>query len=340
MPDLIQIDHGGGGRRTRDLIRDLFKARFSNPALESEGDAAVVDTGGSTLALTTDGHVVQPLEFPGGDIGRLSVCGTVNDLAVTGAVPRYLTASFIIEEGFSIDRLSRIVDSMADAAGESGVSVVAGDTKVVERGSCDGLFISTAGVGHVGSGREGIATARDVVPGDVILVNGPVGDHGAAIACARNEIITEPPLVSDCAPLAGIISRLFAGGLSPVFMRDATRGGLATVLCELAEMRGIDIEVDEARIPVRDTVRGVCEMYGFDPLYLANEGTFITVCHRNEADAIRETMAGNPRGRDARVIGRVGEFVQNRPARAVLKTAIGGSRLLRLLSGEQLPRIC
>ena len=272
MSERVILDHGSGGRRSRDLVRTVFQSRLSNAALDAETDAAVValdvpPAADVRIAITTDAHVVKPLQFPGGDIGRLAVCGTVNDLAVSGAEPRYLTASFIIEEGFPIADLESIVDSMADAASEAGIRVVAGDTKVVGRGECDGLFITTSGVGIVGPGREGIAGASRVAVGDVILVNGPIGDHGAAIACVRNGIDTEPPLASDCAPLSGLIQHLYNSGITPHFMRDATRGGLATVLCELADMRSIQIEVREESIPVRDTVRGVCEIYGFDPLY-------------------------------------------------------------------------
>ena len=342
MSERVILDHGSGGRRSRDLVRTVFQSRLSNAALDAETDAAVValdvpPAADVRIAITTDAHVVKPLQFPGGDIGRLAVCGTVNDLAVSGAEPRYLTASFIIEEGFPIADLESIVDSMADAASEAGIRVVAGDTKVVGRGECDGLFITTSGVGIVGPGREGIAGASRVAVGDVILVNGPIGDHGAAIACVRNGIDTEPPLASDCAPLSGLIQQLYNSGITPHFMRDATRGGLATVLCELADMRSIQIEVREESIPVRDTVRGVCEIYGFDPLYLANEGTMICVVDQADASAATEAMQTHPLGRSVVIIG---EVLESGTARAVMRTAIGGRRVLRMLAGEQLPRIC
>ena len=342
MSERVVLDHGSGGRRSRDLVRTVFQSRLSNAALDAETDAAVValdepPAGNVRIAITTDAHVVKPLRFPGGDIGRLAVCGTVNDLAVSGAEPRYLTASFIIEEGFPIADLESIVDSMADAATEAGIRVVAGDTKVVGRGECDGLFITTSGVGIVGPGREGIAGASRVGVGDVILVNGPIGDHGAAIACVRNGIDTDPPLASDCAPLSGLIQQLYNSGITPHFMRDATRGGLATVLCELADMRSIQIEVREESIPVRDTVRGVCEIYGFDPLYLANEGTMICVVDQADASAAAGVMQAHPLGRSAVIIG---EVLESGTARAVMRTAIGGRRVLRMLAGEQLPRIC
>jgi hydrogenase expression/formation protein HypE len=346
MNDVIVLDHGSGGRRSRDLIRTIFQSRLGNSALNAETDAAILaPSGDDHLAVTTDAHVVKPLRFPGGDIGRLAVCGTVNDLAVAGAAPRYLTASFIIEEGFPISELVSIVDSMAAAAAEAGVTVVAGDTKVVEHGACDGVFITTCGVGTLPADRRGIAGATHVGNGDVILVNGPIGDHGAAVACVRNNITTDPPLVSDCAPLGGLVSALYDAGITPHFMRDATRGGLATVLCELAEMRLLEIEVEEDTIPVRDAVRGVGELYGFDPLYLANEGTMICVVEQSHAETALEVMRGHPLGRSAAIIGKIvtgaGDAGGSHPAgRATIRTAIGGSRVLRMLAGEQLPRIC
>ncbi|MBU8912429.1 MAG: hydrogenase expression/formation protein HypE [Spirochaetales bacterium] len=350
MSERVVLDHGSGGRRSRDLVRSVFRSRLSNAALDAETDAAVValaldaspagdvsNAADVRIAMTTDAHVVKPLRFPGGDIGRLAVCGTVNDLAVSGAEPRYLTASFIIEEGFPIADLESIVDSMADAATEAGIRVVAGDTKVVGRGECDGLFITTSGVGIVGPGREGIAGASRVAAGDVILVNGPIGDHGATIACVRNGIDTDPPLASDCAPLSGLIQQLYNSGITPHFMRDATRGGLATVLCELADMRSIQIQIREESIPVRDTVRGVCEIYGFDPLYLANEGTMICVVDQADASVAIQAMQAHPLGQSAVIVG---EVLESGSARAVMRTAIGGRRVLRMLAGEQLPRIC
>ena len=354
MSERIVLDHGSGGRRSRDLVRSVFQSRLSNAVLDAETDAAILELetppdtpGRGHLALTVDAHVVNPLQFPGGDIGRLAVCGTVNDLAVSGAEPRYLTASFIIEEGFPIAELESIVDSMAGAAAEADVRIVAGDTKVVGRGECDGLFITTSGVGFVGEGREGIAGASLVGPGDAILVNGPIGDHGAAIACVRNGITTDPPLVSDCASLSGLIQQLYNSGITPHFMRDATRGGLATVLCELAEMRSMGIEVREESIPIRDTVRGVCEMYGFDPLYLANEGTMICVVDQADAAPALDAMQAHPLGRSAANIGEVlpagaGRAGSSRAHsfRVIIRTAIGGRRILRMLAGEQLPRIC
>ncbi|MEE8440686.1 MAG: hydrogenase expression/formation protein HypE [Spirochaetia bacterium] len=355
MSDRIVLDHGSGGRRSRDLVRSVFQSRLSNAALDAETDAAILALPASTsaagptrLAVTTDAYVVKPLKFPGGDIGRLAVCGTVNDLAVSGAEPLCLTASFIIEEGFPTADLESIVDSMAAAATDAGVRIVAGDTKVTEHGECDGLFITTSGVGIVGEGREGIAGASLVAVGDVILVNGPIGDHGAAVACVRNGIATDPPLVSDLAPLSGLIQQLYSAGITPHFMRDATRGGVATVLCELAEMRSIGVEIREESIPIRDTVRGVCEIYGFDPLYLANEGTMICVVDQADAAPAIAAMREHPLGRSAAIIGEAlagddaGRAGSSRAisSRATIRTTIGGRRILRMLAGEQLTRIC
>ena len=356
MSSRIVLDHGSGGRQSRDLVRSLFQSRLGNAALNAETDAAVLPLIGNDqqsagdrslegqirVAMTTDAHVVKPLVFPGGDIGRLAVCGTVNDLVVAGADARYITAAFIIEEGFELGALEAIVDSMAAAAEEAGVRVVAGDTKVVGRGECDGLFITTTGVGLVPSERSEIASASSLVDGDVILVNGPIGDHGAAIACIRNGIDTDPPLLSDCAPLSPLVRCLYDAGIVPHFMRDATRGGLATVLCELAELAHVGMDVREEAIPVRDAVRGVCEIYGFDPLYLANEGTMICVVGEADGSGAVAAMQGHPAGRSAAAIGtiRTGGAGDKASPRAIMNTTLGGSRILRMLAGEQLPRIC
>jgi hydrogenase expression/formation protein HypE len=304
-----------------------------------------MNAGAARIAVTTDSHVVKPLVFPGGDIGKLAVCGTVNDLVVSGADALYLTAAFVVEEGFALDDLEAVAASMAAAAADAGVRIVAGDTKVVGKGECDGLFITTTGVGLVPPNRKGVARAAEIAQGDAILVNGPVGDHGAAIACTRNRIETDPPLESDCASLSGLVANLYDAGVVPRFMRDATRGGLATVLCELAQLASIDLEVQEERIPIRDTVRGVCEMYGFDPLYLANEGTMVCVVEAPQAETALDAMRAHRHGSAAAWIGAVGAELRDggdntRPRRAVLRTSIGGRRVLRMLAGEQLPRIC
>jgi hydrogenase expression/formation protein HypE len=335
----IRMDHGSGGRLARQLIEELFLPRFSGGPLSDLGDAALLSPGAGRLAFTTDSHVITPRFFPGGDIGSLAVCGTVNDLAVAGAVPRWLSAGFIIEEGFSIEELDRIAASMANAAADAGVEIAAGDTKVVERGGCDGLFINTAGIGSVPEERSGISAARDIAPGDKILINGTVGDHGLAVTAAREDFDLSTPLLSDCAPLAGLTERLFSApaGKGIRFMRDPTRGGLATVICELAESRQVGIDLNEEAIPVREEVRGLCELLGYDPLYVANEGKCVVAASAETAEKLLAVMREDPLGREAAIIG---EVTSEHPGETVLLTAAGGRRKVDMLSGGQLPRIC
>lgn len=337
MNDVILLDHGSGGIRTRDLIENVFLRHFGDTGPAANVDAALIENRGGTLAVTTDAHVVKPVFFPGGNIGRLAVCGTVNDLAVAGARPLHLTATFILEEGLETKVLEKVVDSMADAAREAGVTVVAGDTKVVERGLCDALYISTTGIGAVYPGFEGLAEAQGVAPGDAVLVSGSVGRHGAAIAAARYDLGGEREIASDCAPLGNLIASLLEPALAVRFMRDATRGGAATVLCELAEMREVGISLHEDAIPVDRGVRAVCELYGFDPLYLANEGTFIAVVSPDDAETSLRRLREHPYGRDAAIIGSITEEANRRVS---LTTRIGGRRVLRIPAGGQLPRIC
>ncbi|WP_324715789.1 hydrogenase expression/formation protein HypE [Carboxydochorda subterranea] len=336
-PGYILVAHGSGGKLTGDLFRDLFLPAFRNPYLEQAGDQAVVPLDGVRLAVTTDSFVVSPLFFPGGDIGRLAVYGTVNDLAVGGAVPAYLTAGFIIEEGLSTEDLRRVVQSMSEAAARAGVSIIAGDTKVVERGKGDGLFINTTGVGWVPPGVE-LGPAR-IRPGDRLLVSGPVGDHGAAVMARRAGLDFEVEgLVSDTAPLAGLVQALLAAFPGAVrCMRDATRGGLATVLVELATASGKAFRVDEAAIAVREPVRGLCEVLGIDPLYAACEGRMVAVVAADVAEAAVELLRTYPDGQQAMLIGTVAE---GPPGEVLMRTVAGGSRRLELLEGEQLPRIC
>lgn len=333
-PKLVTLGHGSGGRLTQTLIREIFVRHLSNPALESLGDAAALAPVPGRLAFSTDGFVVSPLFFPGGDIGRLAINGTVNDLAVAGAQPLYLSASFIIEEGFGLEALERIAASMADAAKLAGVSVVTGDTKVVERGHGDGLFVTSAGIGRLR--EEATAGAKAVRPGDTVLVSGPIGDHGAVIGALRSGMELHG-LESDCGPVAAIVSGLYEAGIRPRFMRDPTRGGLATVLAELAEEASISVRVREADLPVRDSVRSVCDLLGLDPLYLACEGRVVAVVPREQADKALSVMRGAPRGEGSMVIGEVTE-----PAvgPVVLETRYGGTRLYDILASEQLPRIC
>jgi hydrogenase expression/formation protein HypE len=360
MDEYVLLDHGSGGTKTAELIERVFRSRFSNEALDAETDAALLDypADAGRLAVTTDAHAVKPLFFPGGDIGTLAVAGTVNDLAVCGARPRHLTASFVIEEGFPLADLERIAESMARTARSAGVEIVAGDTKVAERGDCDGVFITTTGIGAVPSRYLGIADGSLVREGDVIALNGPIAEHGAAVVCARHELETEEAIRSDCAPLGAMIASVLEESGGVHFIRDATRGGVATVLCELAERRGLDIAIREESIPLRPGVGALCEMFGFDPLYLANEGNAVMVLEPHAAERALQVMRQFPEGRDAAVIGEVRGTAEGRAdaakrgrsegdrvarqgsGRVVLETGIGGDRILRRHAGAQLPRIC
>lgn len=336
----VTLAHGGGGKAMKDLIDDVFVSAFDNDLLAPLEDQARLDIAalaarGDRLALTTDGYVVDPLFFPGGDIGKLAICGTVNDLAVGGAVPLYLSCAVVIEEGMAVETLRAIAVSMARCAREAGVAVVTGDTKVVPRGACDKIFITTTGVGVI---RQGLDLGADRArPGDVVLVNGRLGDHGAAILCARADMALESPVVSDCAALNGLIADLLAAVPETRFMRDATRGGIATVLNELAAASAVAIEIEDAATPIDEAVRGFCEILGLDPLYLANEGKLvIAVPPEAEARALAALHA-HPLGRDACAIGRV---VEGEAGRVTMNTLFGGKRIVDMLVGEQLPRIC
>jgi hydrogenase expression/formation protein HypE len=336
----ITLAHGGGGKAMRDLIDDVFVRAFANEHLDTGEDQARFDVAefarrGDRLAFTTDSYVVTPIVFPGGDIGKLAVCGTVNDLAVGGAVPLYLTCSVILEEGLRIDTLREIAASMARAACEAGVAIVTGDTKVVERGACDRIFINTAGIGAIRIGRD--LDVRSARVGDAILVNGYLGDHGATILAARGDLAIDAPIESDCAPLGGLIADLLAAAPGTRFLRDATRGGVASVLNEIALASNVAIEIDETATPLREAVKGFCEILGLDPLYLANEGKIVAVVPPYEVDAALEVMRAHPFGRDARAIGRVRD---GEAGRVTMRTVFGGSRIVDMLVGEQLPRIC
>jgi len=334
--DRIVLGHGSGGRLTHDLIRQVFLSAFDNPALARGDDAACLDLpDGGRLAVTTDGHIVSPLFFPGGDIGRLAVCGSVNDLCVMGAVPQWLTASFILEEGLERETLERIVDSMRAAAEEAGVSIVAGDTKVAERGSADGVFIHTTGVGRIPAGREvGGARAR---PGDAVLLSGAVGDHGMAVLAARGGLDFAIDAVSDVAPLNGLVEAMFTACADLHVLRDPTRGGVATTLNEIARQSAVSILLDEESIPVHPAVAAACELLGFDPLYIANEGKLVAMVPPESAPDVLDAMRAHPLGRDACRIG----VVQQGPAgRVGLRTRLGTTRVVDMLSGEMLPRIC
>ncbi|MEO3808147.1 hydrogenase expression/formation protein HypE [Sphaerisporangium sp. B11E5] len=331
--ELITLAHGAGGKATRTLVEDVFLDAFRNPLLEPLADGAVA----GELAFTTDSYVVTPLFFPGGDIGDLAVNGTVNDLAMCGARPAYLSAGFILEEGFPLTDLRRITASMAAAARAAGVAVVTGDTKVVQKGKADGCYITTAGVGTVDpSLRLSASAAR---PGDAVLVSGPVGDHGVTVMLARGGFEIEADLTSDTAPLHGLTARLLetCPGARVRCLRDATRGGVATVLNEIAEASGVAVVLTEDQVPVRPAVRGCCELLGIDPLYSACEGRMIAVVDRDAADAALSALRSHPLGTGAAVIGRV---AADPPGLVLLRTAFGGTRIVDVLVGDPLPRIC
>ena len=331
----ITLAHGSGGKATHTLVEAVFLEAFRNPLLEPLEDAATLTAAGARLAFTTDSFVVSPLFFPGGDIGDLAVNGTVNDLAVTGARPLWLSAGFILEEGFPVADLERIVGSMAKAADAAGVQVVTGDTKVVQRGKADGCYVNTAGVGVIErTGTLELAAAR---PGDAVLVSGPIGDHGVTVMLARGELDIESDIVSDTAPLASLVERLLdaTGGVRG--LRDATRGGVATICNEAARAAGVAVVLDEDAIPVRPDVRGACELLGIDPLYVACEGRLVAIVDRAAANAAVEALRSHPLGEGAAVIGRVGD---DPPGLVLLKTSFGGTRIVDLLVGDPLPRIC
>ncbi|HEY3355847.1 MAG TPA: hydrogenase expression/formation protein HypE [Polyangia bacterium] len=331
----ITLGHGSGGLLTSELIREVFGARLDNEWLRPYGDAAVIEAGGARLAFTTDSFVVSPLFFPGGDIGTLAVAGTVNDLAVSGAVPRFLSLAVVLEEGFAVADLARVADSIQRTAAAAGVAVVTGDTKVVEKGKGDGLYLNTAGLGLVRPNAP--AGPRAVRPGDAVLVSGPLGDHGAVIVSVRAGIELASGLTSDCAPLGGLVAALYDAGVTPRFMRDPTRGGAATVLGELAQGAGCGLALEEAAIPTRDEVRGICELLGLDPLYLANEGKVIAVTPAEQADAALAALRAHPLGHGAALLGRV---TADHPGKVILRTRYGGQRLVDLPVSDPLPRIC
>ncbi len=331
----ITMSHGAGGKATRTLVEAIFLDAFRNPLLEPLEDAAQLHVNGSRVALTTDSYVVSPLFFPGGNIGDLAVNGTVNDLAVAGAIPLYLSAGFLLEEGFPVDDLRRIVASMQDAAAAAGVQVVTGDTKVVERGKADRCYINTAGVGIIEHHRTlGVAQAR---PGDSVIVSGPIGDHGITIMLARGELDIEADVTSDTAPLNGLVADLLAATPGVRAMRDATRGGVATILNEVATDAGVCVVVSEDDIPVRPEVRGASELLGIDPMYVACEGRLVAVVDGAEADSALAAMRAHPLGAHAAVIGHI---IDDPAGIVLLKTAFGGTRVVDLLVGDPLPRIC
>ncbi len=332
--EVVTLAHGAGGEATRRLVEGLFAEALGNDALAPLSDSAILP-GATRLAFTTDAYVVRPLRFPGGDIGALAVHGTVNDLAVAGAVPRWLAAGFVLEEGFPIAELRTIVASMAAAAHEAGVDVVAGDTKVVERGKADGLYVTTAGVGALPDGVD-LSPAR-VRPGDCVLLSGTLADHGMAVLVARGDLALEADIASDTAPVHRLAAALVALGDGLRWMRDPTRGGLATALNDLAGDAGLSVRLEEAALPVRPTVVGACEVLGIDPLYVANEGKLVAVVAPEVADDALAALRGHALGRDAALVGVVDD---DPDALVLLDTALGGSRIVDVMVGDPLPRIC
>lgn len=333
--DKILLEHGGGGLLSNELIAEYFLPAFKNSYLERLEDSAVLTVGDQLFCFTTDSYVVSPVFFPGGNIGSLAVHGTVNDLAVCGGKPLYMSCGFILEEGFSFESLKTIIKTMSDAAAEAGVQIVTGDTKVVARGAVDGIFINTSGIGAVE--YPGSLSVKNIQPGDAIIVNGTIGDHGAAIIKARENLSLTSDILSDSSPLNGLIAEILKASNNVHCMRDATRGGLGAILAEIAKGAGVRIDVDEKSIPVQNNVRGVCEILGFDPLFLANEGKMVLFCSEADAAKILNVMRNHQYGRNAAMIGKVSKAA---PGRVVLKTSIGGERMIDLPTGELVPRIC
>jgi hydrogenase expression/formation protein HypE len=331
----ILLEHGGGGLLSNELVTETFLPFLRNSYLERLEDGAVFAVGSSRLCLSTDSYVVNPLFFPGGNIGSLAVHGTVNDIAMCGGRPLFLSAAFILEEGFPMDSLEIIVQTMAEAASEAGVQIVTGDTKVVARGAADGLFINTSGVGAIDYG--GTLSPRSICAGDAVIINGTIGDHGAAILGTRKELGFSSDIMSDSAPLNGLVERILSVSPHVHCMRDATRGGLGAILAEIASQSGCTISIDENSIPVKGEVKGICEIVGFDPLFLANEGKMAVFCASEDADAVIDAMRQHPYGKDA---VRIGTVAKTDGGRLLLKTVIGGSRVIDLPMGELVPRIC
>jgi len=333
-PEVV-LAHGSGGKLSQQLIQDMIMPGFRNPLLETLHDGAIFSVGGARLAFSTDSYVVSPIFFPGGDIGKLAVHGTVNDLAMCGARPLHLSVGFILEEGLPMEDLWRVVKSMREAADASGVTLVTGDTKVVDRGKADKIFINTAGIGQV---RDGVQIdPQRAAPGDKIIVSGFIAVHGIAIMSVREGLEFETEIASDTAPLNGLVDAMCATGRDIHVLRDPTRGGLTSSLVEIAQAANVGMLLDEARIPITEEVKGACEILGLDPLHVANEGKLVAIVPAEHADEILSAMRGHPLGRDAALIG---EVTPDHPGYVLMKTRIGGSRVVDMLAGEQLPRIC
>lgn len=335
MEDSILLAHGSGGKLSHQLIRDFFLPHYENPVLDKLDDAAKLTLTGDHLAYTTDSYVVNPLFFKGGDIGRLAICGTVNDLAMMGAKPLYLTASFIIEEGFRLATLKKILSSMKEASEEAGVEVVAGDTKVVEKGAADKLFITTSGIGALEKGLN--ISGANARAGDRVILSGHIAEHGMAILVQREGIELEVEIKSDVAPLNHLVTQMLKVTKKIKCLRDPTRGGLATTLNELASQSGVSIRIEEEKLPIKEEVRGVCEILGLHPLYIGNEGKLIAVVACEDSQSVLEKMREHPYGTGAQIIG---EVVEEPTGRVFMKSSIGGTRIVDMLAGEQLPHIC
>ena len=330
----ITLAYGSGGRLTHQLIKDVFLKHLNNEILSQMNDSAVFELDGR-LAFTTDSYVVSPIFFPGGDIGKLAVNGTVNDLAMMGAEPLYISLSVIIEEGLSLEELERIVISIKEAVGEAGVRIITGDTKVVEKGKADKIFINTSGLGIIPRGIE--IRGDNAKPEEVVVVSGTIGDHGIAILSARNQLSFSADVKSDTAPLNKLVKIMIDAVPEISVLRDPTRGGLATTLNEIAQASNVGIEIYELEIPIRDSVRGACELLGLDPLYMANEGKLIAIVPENKAELLLDVMHNSPYGKDARIIGKI---TKEHPGKVILVTKLGAKRILDMLSGDPLPRIC
>ncbi|OGF68089.1 MAG: hydrogenase expression/formation protein HypE [Candidatus Fischerbacteria bacterium RBG_13_37_8] len=335
VKEIIRLGHGSGGRLTNELIHKTIKKYLTNDILDKFLDSAVLVMPDSKVVFTTDSYTVKPLFFPGGDIGKLAINGTVNDLVMLGAVPLYLSLGLIIEEGFLMGDFEKILQSIADAARLCNVKIVTGDTKVVDKGKGDGIYINTSGVGHLIN--DFAVDIAGICPGDKVLVNGYIGDHGAAIICARGIIEFESRVESDCAGLQSMVKELLEAGVKIKFMRDPTRGGLATVLTELGEHLPYSIVIEEEVIPVREEVKSICEFIGFDPLYLANEGKMVAVVAGSDTEKALEIMKRNPLGKEARIIGQI---EKGRERKVLMKTVIGATRIVEMMLEDQLPRIC
>lgn len=333
--DCVLLGHGSGGKLTAELIRDLFLPAFDNPVLARLDDQAILSINGRRLAFTTDSFVVKPLFFPGGDIGSLAVYGTVNDLAMGGARPLFLSVAFILEEGLPMETLRRVTASLRQAASAAGVEVVTGDTKVVEKGSGDGLFLNTSGLGVVPEGVE--LSAAHVRPGDRVLLSGSIGEHGIAILAQREGLEFDSPISSDSAPLHTLVADMLAASTSIRCLRDPTRGGLSSALNEIAARARVGIEIEERAIPLREEVKGACELLGLDPLYVANEGKLVAIVAPQAAESVLEAMRRHPLGKDASLIGTVTE---THPRLVTMRTVVGPTRVVDMLAGDQLPRIC